>query len=72
MNTGTPELLSLINLTLISLKEKYTVTTYPLLGSLLKSVADTSVTSQGSYTMIVHRISSQDPSRYIDNLIYVE
>jgi len=72
MNTDTPELLNLINLTLASLKSNYTTTRYPLLGTLLKSVADVKVSFDGSFTVIEHRISSQDPSRYVDNIIYVE
>ena len=71
-NTGTPELLSLINVHLIALKDKYTTISYSLLGTLLKNVAAPSVAFDGSFVTITHRISSQDPSRYIDNIVYVE
>ena len=72
MNTGTPELLSGLGTALVVLKKKYTETSYNLLGTLLKSVADASITFDGSHVVIEHHISSQDPARYIDNIVYVE
>ena len=72
MNTGTPELLSGLGTALVVLKKKYTETPYNLLGTLLKSVADASITFDGSHVVIEHHISSQDPARYIDNIVYVE
>lgn len=71
-NTDTPELISLINVHLIALKDKYTTVNYTLLGTLLKKVAAPTVAFDGSFTVITHRITSQDPSRYIDNIVYVE
>jgi hypothetical protein len=72
MNTGTPELLSGLGTALVVLKKKYTETPYNLLGTLLKSVADAVITFDGSHVVIEHHISSQDPARYIDNIVYVE
>lgn len=72
MNTGTPELLSGLGTALVVLKKKYTETSYNLLGTLLKSVADAVITFDGSHVVIEHHISSQDPARYIDNIVYVE
>ena len=72
MNTGTPELLNGLGTALTVLKQKYTGTHYNLLGTLLKSVADASISFDGSHIIIEHHISSQDPARYIDNTVYVE
>ena len=71
-NTDNPELLTLINVHLEALRERYIGRSYPLLGTLLKSVANQTVTFDGPFTHITHRISSQDPSRYVENLIIVE
>ena len=72
MNTGTPELISGLGMSLVVLKKKYTEVRYNMLGTLLKKVSDAQIAFDGSYIIITHHISSQDPARYIDNIIYVE
>lgn len=72
MNTGTPELVSGLGTALSVLKKRYTDTHYNLLGTLLKSVSDATITFDGSHVVIEHHISSQDPARYVDNTVYVE
>lgn len=72
MNTGTPELISGLGMSLVVLKKKYTEVRYNMLGTLLKRVSDAQIAFDGSYIVITHHISSQDPARYIDNIIYVE
>ena len=72
MNTGTPELINGLGMSLVVLKKKYTETKYNMLGTLLRSVSDAQIAFDGSYIVITHHISSQDPARYIDNIIYAE
>ncbi|OQA18188.1 MAG: hypothetical protein BWY61_02069 [Firmicutes bacterium ADurb.Bin354] len=62
----------MVNVGLLALKKSYTDTVYPLLGPILKTVADQVVTTEGSTTSITHRISPMDPARYVENTIIVE
>lgn len=71
-NTEAYDFLNMVNVGLVALKKAYTDTVYPLLGPILKSVADQSVTTEGSTTSITHKISPMDPARYVENTIIVE
>ena len=70
-NTDDPEVLNMIGVYLEALKSRYTNIKYSMLGTLLKSVADQTVSFSGSKTIIKHKISSQDPMRYVENTIEV-
>lgn len=71
-NTGSSEFVSLINAHLLALKDRYVITPYAMLGTLLKEVGDPSASFDGPFVLIEHNISSQDPARYVLNKIYVD
>ena len=71
-NTGSPEFVSLINAHLLALKDRYVITPYAMLGTLLKEVGNPSASFDGPFVLVEHNISSQDPARYVLNKIYVD